>query len=1034
MDKLTPTGQHMTDSPAPQSFLKSVAEAYVSRYDDMTDLCFVFPNKRSGTFFLKSLSESLGDRTMLAPDVMGVDEFMARVSGLEVVSRIDVIFRLYRVYRSLSDREGLIHSKEDLLDFDRFAPWAETLAGDFSEVEKYDVDAEALFRNVSDYHDIQSNFLTEEQCRIIERYFGYYPTSDNVERFWKNVGSPEERSRLQKKFVDLWSLLPRLFEGLVEDLRADGLALPGTTYREAMRLAEGGGVSPLPWSRVVVVGFNMLSTTEARLFSVLRDSRADDGEPYGEFFWDATGPVLGVAGAAHRGPAVNAMQRNLRNFPMPGWAAGFMARSEARAMPPSITVAAAPSNAAQTKIASMRVGEWLDRFGADHMADARVAVVLPDENLLLPLVHSLPPGLKAVNLTMGYSLRYTAVASFVYHLRRLQSRPRKTPEGLPGYYHEDFRLFMSHPLVQAVAGAARANEINSEVAHRHMRVVSVEWVAAMSPVTVSLIAPVPGDTPPLEVIAYVRRVLNEVDAALDAGDSVSGVVNTRIERSQIALYQQALSRLALSISTHGVDMRPAAVFHLVDRLLAGESVTFEGEPLEGLQVMGLLETRALDFDQLVILSMNDKVMPRRSRKRTFVPDTLRRGYGLPASGQAEELYAYYFYRLISRAREVTLVYDARAGEGMRSGGKSRFLMQLAMLHARGAVREVSYAYRLEASPAPDGSVRKTDAVMRLLNEYTRESGGRNLSASALMNYCSCPVKFYYKNVRGLNDDPEAPDHISSATMGQIVHYAMLSLYLPGELRYRYLKKHVVLDRAALQAILDSPERIRTAVIRAVNKEHFHRPENEFDIPLTGAVAMVAEKLEVMVANAVRLDMENAPVELVGGEIKGSARLAVGGAPEVNVRYAFDRVDVVSAGGSGETAGRHLRIVDYKTGDPRVKASTFDNVFDGTKDAKYLLQLMLYARLLPDITPEKERGLAGRVDMAIHSVKDISYAQAVSPVIEKRAVTFDSETRDEFDSRLGELLRDIFDPEKPFTPTENQNNCAYCAFGYLCGRE
>lgn len=1011
------SGQRLT-------FLESVAAAYASRYDEMSDICFLFPNKRAGTFFLKALAGSLGDRPMLAPEVIDVSEFMVRVSGREVATRIDVIFRLYKVYRGLLGRTDSLRSAEDLLDFDRFAPWAETLAADFSEVEKYDADAQALFRNVRDYREIQSNFLTEEQCDVIERYFGYRPASDSVERFWNSVGPEEERTELKRKFVELWRLLPELYEGLLENLESDGLALSGTTFRLSMRRVGDEGRAVLPWRRVVAVGFNMLSTSEARLFALMRDMKGDDGEAYAEFFWDATGPVLASGDSRAVSPAVAAMRRNMRNFPMPVWAAGYIALSDVDTMPDRVETAASPSNVAQVKIASMRVEEWLEEIGPEKIADARAAVVIPDENLLLPLIHSLPPGLESVNLTMGYSMRYTAVASFVYHLKRLQSRQRRAG-GQTGFYHEDFRLFMSHPLTQAVIGSDAANTINSEVSGLHLHVVTPEWIRTRSESVSEMLRPLARDTSVAATVEYITRVLDMVDDALATDSAMIHVVNSRIERMQISLYQQALGRLLASVESHGIEMRFTTVFHLADRLLAGEKVTFEGEPLEGLQVMGLLETRALDFDHLVILSMNDKIMPRRARARTFVPDTLRRGYGMPSGNQSEELYAYYFYRLISRARDVTLVYDARAGEGMRSGGKSRFLMQLSMLHAVGSVREKTYSFRLESTLPEPQAVLKTPSVMARLDEFRRVENGRNLSASALMNYCRCQVMFYYKNVVGIKDDPEASDYIDSITQGNIVHDAMLSLYFPRELQKKYLTERILLDSEALLAILSDHDRIARAVRRAVNKNHYRLGPEELDRPLTGASAMVAERLVLMVANAVRCDLASAPVELIGGEITGLTRWKVGNAPEVNVRYALDRVDVV---------GGRMRIVDYKTGSAHVEARDMDDVFNGAYEAKYMLQLLLYAHILEQEMPESDRPLGADIGISIFDVNRRPVDVECVPVVARRQITSHSLVSDEFVKGMERIITDIFDESVPFEPTADEKNCAYCRYRYLCGRE
>lgn len=1006
------------------SFLGAVARACVDRYADLSDFCFVFPNKRAGTFFLKNLSECIGPRVLLAPETLGVAEFMQRVTGLEVVSRIDLVFRLYKAYRSLSGKPASLRSDDDLLDFDRFAPWAETLAGDFSEVERFDADADALFKNVRDYRSIASNFLTEEQCDIIERYFGYRPAPANVESFWKSVGDEEDRTVLKRKFIELWKLLPELYDSILRDLSADGLALQGTTFREAMRLVEERGRDALPWSHVVVVGFNMLSTTEAKLFSGLRDMKADDGTPYADFFWDAAGPVLDPDYGAHASPAAAAMRRNIANFPMPDWAAPFMRMADVSGMPDSLTIAASPSNAAQVKVAAIKVEEWLREVGDEKIADARAAVVLPDENLLLPLIHSLPGGLRSINLTMGYSMRYTAVASFIYHLRRLMGRLRKA-DGKPGYYHEDFRLFMSHPLVHAVVGTDTANRINGDVANLHLRIVTLDWLRERSAPAARMLEPLQRDSTPQQTVARISEVLDMVDEALERSAPAAAPVNSKIERMQISLYQQALSRLLLAVTTHGVTMRFQSVFYLADKLLAGETVTFEGEPLEGLQVMGLLETRALDFDHLLILSMNDKVMPRRSRQRTFIPDALRRGYGLPPSGQGEELYAYYFYRLISRARDVTLVYDSRAGEGMRSGGKSRFLIQLELLHARGHVREKSFTYGLELSYPNPQTVVKTDAVMARLDEFRHEENGRNLSASALMNYCQCPVKFYYLNVVGVKDDVEAKKHIDPITQGNIVHDAMLSLYLPAPLRGKYLRDHVVLGKERLREILDDPDRIPAAVRRAVNRLHYHLKDEELSRPLKGTIAMSAEMIERQVRNAVRHDLLNAPVELAGGEISGRIRWKVGEAPEVNFRYAFDRVDI---------SQDRLRIVDYKTGEPRVQAAEFEDVFSGKHESKYMFQLMLYAHLLERKVPDADKAAADDIGLAIFDVNRKPGEVECVPSVGGKPVTGHRAISEQFLTGLENMLLDIYDRQKPFEPVQDDATCRYCRLKTLCGKE
>lgn len=1026
---------------AVEPFLSAAAKAYLSRYDEMSDICFVFPNKRSKSFFLKSLSDNLGDRPMLAPEVLDISEFMTAVSGLEVAPRIDLLFRLYKVYAGLLGKNGMLGTDEDVAGFDRFAPWGEILIGDFNEVEQYCVDASALFANVRDYREIASNFLTEEQMKMIERYFGYRPDSGNVEGFWKSVwqDAPQDSdtpaSTLRANFVELWRILPELFEGLIENLEADGLALQGTTFRVAMEKVCDRGRDVLPWSHLVIVGFNMLSTSEARMFDALLKLKDEDGEPFAEFFWDATGPVLSED-SPYKSQASKDIRRYMKRYPAPEWAADFIEASSTGEMPSNITIAAAPSNVAQTKIARKEIKAWIKENKDNNAVETPDrAVIVPDENLLLPLIHSLPADLTAVNLTMGYPLRFTAVSSFVFHLKRLQSR--RIPFGdTTGYYHEDLRLFLAHPFIQVVVGTEKANRIISDIGKYHLRIVTPGWMSRQSELLAEMLAPIPADSTPQQTVDYIDGVLTMVDRALRTDSGGLRTINSKMEREQISTYREALVTLLNSIERHSVSMGYMSVFHLVDRLVAGEKVNFEGQPLRGLQIMGLLETRAIDFDRLIVLSMNDKVMPKRSRRRTFLPEALRRGYGLPSSSKAEELYAYYFYRLLSRAREVTLVYDARAGEGMRSGGKSRFLMQLEMLYAGDKVVTDNYSFNLDSRRETLQEIEKTPEVMALLEDFTKDKKeGRNLSPTALMAYCACQLKFYFRFVAGIGDDRAPADYIDDASQGQIVHYAMLNLYFPEGMQNEYLDKdrRILLTPDKIEGLLADRANTERVVTRAVNRIHYKaEKEKELDRPLTGTVAMVAERMVKQIESILRHDLQLARrgrLELAGGEVSGNEKWRAGESPEVNVRYSIDRVDFYND---------RMRIVDYKTGHSGVVAKNFEDIFNGNSDAKYILQLLLYSHVLRDRLAGAGKDAPDLIEPVIYPSNTIASDGASSVNIEKENVMLrfggDKGVSKMFLDRMEELLREIFDSNVPFRANENGSHCSYCAFKDLCGRE
>ena len=1034
------------------TFLEAVAQACLSHYDDMSQYCFLFPNKRSTSFFLKSMAENLGDRVLLAPDVMDVAEFMSTISGRRPATRLDSLFRLYKIYADLISTDSSA-GKSLTADFDHFAPWGEILVHDFSEIDQFDVSAADLFRNVRDFRDIEANYLTDEQKEVIERYFGYYPQVDDVKSFWRHTRQGEE-SEVKRRFIELWELLPELYTGLKKDLEKDSLALQGTIFREAQERIEAEGITALPWKHVVVVGFNMLSTTEARIFDLLKGMTDEEGMPMADFFWDATGPILSPNSEVSN-PATISLQRNIRHFPMPKWGREFIEQSGVSEMPESMTIAASPSNVAQTKIAALTIREWMDKVDHQVIDAANVAVVVPDESLLMPLLYSLPEELESVNLTMGYSMRYTSVASFIYHLRRLHARRRKLKGGRLGYYFDDLSVLITHPLVQSVIGSDAANRINSNIAERHLRFVTNDEIREYNEQFSTLFRPLPEMASVDEVVGYIDDALTLIYDSLGRSNADLAVVNANIERLQIERYRMALNRLRQCVHQYQVPIHPDNVFYMIDRLLAGEKINFEGEPLKGLQIMGLLETRALDFKHLIILSMNDKVMPRASSRRTFIPETLRRGYGLPLSSRAEELYAYYFYRLISRAEDVTLIYDARVGDGMRSGGKSRFLLQLDLLYARGHSLHKNYVFNTSHRTLNSDDVVKNENVMKRLERFKEKGSGANLSASALMDYCACPMKFYYKDVVGLSDETPVSSEIDSITQGNIVHRTMLNLYIPEEKRNKYLKstERVVLEERDFKRMLNDPNMISDELRRSVNIEHFRLSGKDINRPLSGKTKMVADRLCRQVQEVVRYDMAHSPVVLVGCEIKGITRWKVevpegeeSYVDEVNLRYALDRVDIVDG---------VIRVVDYKTGNADVEAGRgLVDVFNGSGKSKYLLQLLIYAHLLEGLMQKNGESVVDRdISMKIYDVHTIAADGPITPTIGNKKITGFREksvavnTKDEsgdpgseslydgFRQRLNMIINEIFNPDIPFTARPDEENaCRYCHLSDLCGRE
>lgn len=1022
----------------PTPFLESIAQGYAENFDNLSRFTFVFPNKRAGRFFLRALSQHIGNRNLLAPKVTTIQDFAEKLSGRILSSRIDLLFRLFNVYRTLrsngkipeppvGEKKSSSLQQDDAAEFEAFRSWGEILLSDFNEVDQYDVDATALFKNVKDFKEISSNFLTEEQIRVLEKFFGYAPAHRGLTNFWKHFIPADSLSETKARFLYLWQMMAPLYQALNESLDGEGLATQGSIYRLALENVRQQGREIFDTDKIVFVGFNALSTTEALLFEEIEKLSGyveDERHRFADFYWDIPGPVL-------QSPASDAalfLRLNQRNFPSPDWIKPWLDKNQVEHLP-RISVIASPSNAAQAKIAALEVKNLITTTDISAKDSPKCAVVLPDENLLLPLLYALPEELTDVNLTMGYPLRLTSIASFMRHLRTLHSRSR-TSSSATYFLGEDLRFLLSHPLSHTLFGAKNVAKINSLIVQRHIVMVPLSVVSQYLGTNASLLDISTYTHDSQGLTKYLDNLLIQLDAAL--ADTNSEVLKSKIDRSHIQVYRDAVHRLAAACQEHNINLTLRGVFQLTEKLLAGEHVTFEGEPLQGLQVMGLLETRALDFEHLIIPSLNDSIMPRKARHATFIPESLRRGFGLPSANYQERLFSYYFYRMIARAKNVTLIYDARAGEGMRSGGKSRYLMQLEYLHARNRIEHQSYRFSLTTQPSELKVVEKTSAVVRRLQKYSEPGSNKKLSASALKNYMNCPVQFYYKNVVGINDDQEEDKYISAANMGNVVHLVMLNLYLPPKDRKLFLKAPLRIEAEYIDHLLNNPEKIQHEVTRAINLYHFKMREtngDNLDKPLTGTVSMVAAQLENSIRDILTLDRKNTPFDFVGGEITKTFQWEYRPGCKVNMTYSIDRMDILDPTGSPQ-----WRIVDYKSGSPNTTAKGLEDIFNCSDNAKNLFQLLLYCNFA-----RVNEGVDADIYPLIYPFNSLNKG------VEKTKIGVDSkghgvvlkgykEVNEEFLATTNNLIAEIFDPTIPFTPTDDESHCKYCKLGYLCGRQ
>ncbi len=1102
--KRAPT-RYFFQNPYPMSqdttFLDAVADAYASRYKDLKGFCFVFPNRRSCTFFRRKLKERHVPSGRRGPKVAAVADLMAELSGREVAGRIDMLFLLYNCYRRLQQVPGREetgplpedeekHRKEnEALDFEAFRSWGEIVLSDFEEVDMYKVDPDELFRNLKDFRSIASNHLTEEQRKVMEEYFGYSTgIRESVERLWRSF---EPETPAKNRFLYLWQMLRPLYHALKEELEERNLTTPSGAFRITLdRLQEAEGNPEalrriLPWKKMVFVGFNALSFVEREIFRFCQDLPGASGESdsFADFLWDGTGPVLDPPSEKgnQNHPATNAnrfLLLNRRDFPSPDWASEYLHRADRRELP-EIRVVASPSNSYQAKIAGEEIGRWAeDPSTRGSMENARVAVVLPDENLLLPMVYSIPENIGKVNLTMGYPLRLTSTMSFISLYRSAQRHVRNTPSG-PAFYHKDLRRLLGHPLVHSVVGGKATADLNGMLNTTHAATVSAAMIRKVSEPIARLLVPLAPHAGAEEGAENLRNTLVQIKEALEEGRQGGGMLIRRtLDSSHIEIYLEALSQLSEAARKYGLTLNADTFFVLADRMLGGQQVTFRGEPLEGLQVMGMLETRALDFDKIIIPSANERQLPKAGRTSSFIPNALRPAFCMPPMQHQEALSAYYFYRLISRAREVVMIYDARAGAGTRANDVSRYILQLQHIHARGKIKVTEQSFQLNLKRNPVSTIEKAPEIVDELRKYITPRSGKRLSLTSFHKYLQCGLRFFYEYLMGIHTDETPSEFISNATQGTIVHKVMELLYAGSSLPSKVSQKEI-------EAMYQDEERIRRMVREAIIREHYHQEDTGQQIG--GAAEMVIpvmtdwvrsillrDLVELRLADAAAGKGQESKLVILGTELEDYVSYPVGDGREVNFKYVVDRLQMPFSSGSASNP-EMLTMIDYKTGSTNTCIQSIEEVLDGDHSTKIPLQLLLYSELFNHHRLVRGQKPVG-IEPLIYNIPEMLYASKkeseayralcrregmVSPLLtgakdrdhlgikplvieneeymesgkvdEDGALRCHAGVAEEFRGLLQEKLRELFDPTLPFTAPSDAEHCRYCPLGMLCGR-
>jgi hypothetical protein len=950
-------------------FLQIVAkDIYAKHGKDLSRMAVVFPNKRAGLFFNEYLAAE-SEEPLWSPAYLSISELLQSLSTLRLADPVRLICELYAVFgRETGSDESL----------DDFYFWGELMISDFDDVDKNLIDAGKLFRNLKNLKNTMDSFdfLDEEQEKAIRQFFLNF--------------SIERHTELKQKFISLWDALGGIYNGFHERLTNEGLAYEGMIYRDAIDRLD---TDRLPYDKYVFVGFNVLNKAETRLFKSLQQA----GKAL--FYWDYDEFYAGRKECKHE--AGTFIRKNLKEFPSQPDHDVF----DNLLKPKTVRYIAASTENAQARY----LPEWVrSTLIGDEKENA---IVLCNETLLLPALHSIPGNVKNINITMGFPLAQTPAYTFVNALLELQTAGYDKSAGR--YTYTTVQAVLKHPYTRSLSPNAEALEQELTSKNRFY-----PYPSELKKDGFLGILFTPCDTMP-GLCRYITEALKEV-TALYRGNKDDGDVFGQLYRESLFKSYTIVNRMLGLMESGALNLKVETLKRLIRKMLAAAHIPFHGEPAIGLQIMGLLETRNLDFKNLIVLSLNEGLLPKSGDSASFVPHNLRKAFGMTTIEHRNALYAYYFYRLIQRAEQITFVYNT-SSDGLNRGEASRFLLQF-LIEWPHPVEQ----YFLEAGQSPQSPeeihIEKTsDVLNRLYRLYSRGHGATaDISPSALNAYLDCRLRFYFRYVAGLTAPNEVNTDIDSSTFGRIFHRAV-------ELVYRKLTETGKLIRKEdLERLLKSETHIRQFVNTAFKEIFFHVGTDEKP-EYNGTQLINSNVIATYVRQLLRNDLQYAPFSMVDMEKRVNENMTVNtpeGEIEVRIGGIIDRLD------SKEDT---LRIVDYKTGGMPKTPTGVEQLFTRSDNRPgYIFQTFLYAAIVCRQQPLK---VAPSL-LYIHRAASDTY----SPVIEmgeprqpKTPVNNFSFYEDEFRERLQELLEEMYDPDVPFDQTEETKRCEYCDFKAICGR-
>ena len=934
-----------------KSFISEIGDYIIDNHkENIADLCIVFPNRRAGVFLKKDLSEKI-KKTFLSPYIFSIDDFIIDLSDIYIADKLKLIEELYKIH--------ILIEKDNSRGFDEFIDIAENILHDFNEIDMYMVDATHIFSYLSEAKTIS---------------------------LWNPQNS--ELSVSDKQYLRFYRLLNIYYKELNKTLKKQKIHYQGGIYRYVSE-----NISHLlktkNWKKIIFAGFNALTASEEKIFKYIAN------ECDGTILWD-TDKYYVENNYQEAGKFFRIYKNQYPDFK---WLNNHFAEKNKK-----IEIIGSPMKIGQIKYSI----EILEKLKIEEKESC--ALILNDEELIEPLILTLPESVNKVNVTMGLAFNNTLLYNLIENILQLhENRIKfiKNETNIKGFYFKDILQVIQHPYIinnYDTKDAINYIKTSNKIFYHHNEIIK-------------LINKEDQNISFYNIFKYLICYEDIIEILIKFSEDFHNklIINTDANKLKIE-YFNSLSLILFRFRNLSDEVKSKITISSFRKLFVKYATTHKialvGEPLEGIQVMGILESRNLDFNNVILLSMNEGIIPSGKNYNTFLPFDIRKNFNLPDNSDKDAIYAYHFYRLIQKAENIFLLYVSEPDE-FSGGDKSRFLYQI-INELPNYNKNIEIIEKNLVFPIPQKNFTKeiiyykdNFAIEKLKNMATK-----GFSASALNDFISCSLKFYFKYIEEVLEPDVTEEIIEANTLGSVIHETLAILYKP------YINKIMQIDD--LQKMME----IADDKLYEVFRNNFSDEDINFGINYL--IVNIAKQFinnfinnEINHLNKLIKNYQHLTIKMLEQKMDCILDIDSSVIPIVKLKGFVDRVDSID---------NIVRIIDYKTGFVDVKDLKIKEKEQIIEDAKYakLFQLMIYALLFSKEHPENQK----KILPCIISFRNL--LQGYLNIEINNEIHVNSVIH-EFEKLLQKLFKEIFDDKKAFTMTLTKENCSFCSYKEICER-